>query len=289
MTRAKPTIAITGASGFLGTKLVEHFSKLGWHVVGLVRRPSVSENPNVEHRRYDMEAPLDADLLRGVDYLVHTAFVPYDAKHKNAKEINITAAEQLAAASKSLKWRVFISSMSAHEEAISNYGLQKLAIEKIFAYKHDTILRPGLIIGGEGIVKRMANFMKSKHAVPLIGGGKQPLQTIAVDDLALMIEKVITKQLPGRFIAAAPAIYTYKQFYQQLAARIHTKVLFIPLPYWSLMLVFKTAGLLHIPLAVGEDNLKGLKKLTSADTKPGLKIIGITLKDLPASLKQTDI
>jgi nucleoside-diphosphate-sugar epimerase len=258
-----------------------------------VRRSKEDERQNLEFRTYDMTKPLSPKLLAGVDYVVHAAYIKLDAKHPDALELNISGAKNLiraAGSAKAAPRMTFISTMSAHEEAISIYGKQKLEIEKLFLKENNaTVLRCGLIVGNGGIVREMAQFMKSKHAVPLIGGGNQPLQIISVHDLAKVIDNVFTRALGGRFVAATPKVYSYKSFYAALAKQLRIKIVYVPLPYWVLEGVFKAASALNISLGVGEDNLKGLKKLTSMPSQNDLKVIGVRLMELDKALAQSDI
>ncbi|HVI69160.1 MAG TPA: NAD-dependent epimerase/dehydratase family protein [Magnetospirillaceae bacterium] len=285
------TVAVTGANGFLGRELVRHLSSKGWQVVALVRKPKLSADPKVRFEHYDMEAPIEPGLLDGVDVLVHAAFIKYDAKHPDAMEQNIEATRALLAAAKKsgVKKCIFISSMSAHDEAVSVYGRQKLATEKLFDAARDVVLRCGLIMGKGGIVRQMAQFMRSKHVVPLIGGGKQPLQVIGVYNLVELIEKAAKSKVAGRFVAATPQVYTYKQFYQALAKALKTPVLYMPIPYGVLLAIFRTASALRVPLGVGEDNLMGLKMLRSMKSAKDLKKLGMQLDDLPTVLSKISI
>jgi len=294
MTKSKqPTIAITGASGFLGTDLLNFFVNKGWNVVALVRdQNKLKTNKNIEYRAYDITKPVSNSTLKDVDYLVHAAYVKLDKQHPDAMEINISGAKNLLKAAKTaaLSKIVFISTMSAHEDAISVYGRQKLEIERLFLEsKNATVLRCGLIVGNGGIVREMAGFMKSKHAVPLVGGGNQPLQIISVYDLVEIISNVLERSLTGRFVAANPKVYSYRSFYQALAAELRVNVLFVPLPYGVLEGIFKFAELFHIPLGVGDDNLKGLKMLKSMPSKKDMKLIGVNPINLEKALAKSSI
>jgi len=289
----KPTIAITGASGFLGTELVDYFLSKGWRVIGLVRNPGKQElKKNLEWRSYDLSAEVSSTTLAGVDCLVHAAYIKFNASHPDAFKQNIDGAKNIitTAMKAKVKQLIFISTMSAHEDAISVYGKQKLAIEKEFLKTNRaTVLRCGLIIGNGGIVSEMAGFMKSKHAVPLIGGGKQPLQIISVYDLEKVIYNVADRSLTGRFVAATPKVYEYREFYQALAAELRIRVAYIPVPYKALEIAFRVASALHLPLGVGEDNLKGLKMLTAMASEEDLKTIGVKLMDLQSALRKSQL
>lgn len=287
-----PAVAITGATGLVGSELTSYFLLKGWRVIALVRNPDEHAVPGVKSVRYDLAAGFDESIFKDVDYLVHTAYLQKDRKHPDALEINVRAADRLLAASRKykLKKTVFMSSMSAHKEAVSSYGLQKLAIEKLFNSQSDVNLRSGLIIGNGGIVKRMAAFMKSKHVVPLIGGGRQPLQIIGVNNLARIIEKaLVAPGLHGTFTVATERVYTYKEFYQAIAKRLSIKVFFVPVPFWLLLAMVRVISWLHLPLDVNEDNLWGLKKLRAVDNRQDMQKIGVKVNELAKVLENTEL
>ena len=77
MTKFTPTIAITGASGFLGNKLLDHFLDKGWCVIALVRDPSTQKrkHDNLVFRKYDIVKPISKTTLKGCEYLVHAAYI----------------------------------------------------------------------------------------------------------------------------------------------------------------------------------------------------------------------
>lgn len=282
------TIIITGANGFLGSALVEDFRQDGWRVIALVRNAQKYKAPGVTYVEYDLAKPFDASVFAGADYLVHAAYVKSDNKHPDALSINVEGAKRLLKASRQhkLKRNVFISSMSAHSGAESTYGKQKLAVEKLFSGPDCTVIRSGLIMGNGGMVGQMAAFMKSKHVVPLIGGGEQPLQVIAVYDLVRVIKAVLASNQSGLLTIATPEIYSYKTFYKALSKHLGTPVLFVPVPYALLMGGVKLTTLLHLPLSINEDNVLGLKNLRSANTADDLRTIDIALDNLEQVLSK---
>jgi nucleoside-diphosphate-sugar epimerase len=126
----------------------------------------------------------------------------------------------------------------------------------------------------------MTDFMKSKHVVPLIGGGKQPLQVIAVYDLVRVIKTLLTKHHSGTFVVATPEVYTYKTFWQKISRKLGIKVLFVPVPLGLLLGATKVTAALHLPLSLNSDNVLGLKHLMSMETAADLKKLGIKLDNL---------
>lgn len=283
------TVIITGANGFLGSALVKYFKRDGWHVIALVRNAHKYSAPGVVYAEYDLSKPFDASIFAGADYLVHTAYVKYDNKHPDALKTNLEGAKRLLKASRQYKLtkNVFMSSMSAHSGAESIYGKQKLAIEKLFKGADCAVIRAGLIMGNGGIVKQMTDFMKSKHAVPLIGGGKQPLQVVAVYDLVRVIKTILVENQSGTLTIATPEVYTYKAFYKALRKHLGIVVVFIPIPLAILMGITKLTTFLHLPIAINEDNVLGLKNLRSAKTADDLHTLHIELDNLDQILSKS--
>jgi nucleoside-diphosphate-sugar epimerase len=292
MSKNPSTIAITGATGFVGSEVTKYFLDKGWHVVGLTRSPGTLEHKNLTYRKYDITKAVPSDTLEGVDYLLHTAYVKLSKASPEAVAINIKGAENLIKAAKKahVGQLLFMSTMSAHEDAISAYGKQKLEIENLFLKESNTsVIRSGLIIGNGGIVKDMAQFMRTKHMVPLINGGNQPLQIVSINNLAEVIYLMCRKKLYGKFVVATPEVYSYKAFYEAIAKQLSVKVLYIPISYKVLETVFRVADTFRLPLGVGEDNLKGLKMLREMPSKDDLNKIGVSLYNLEAALNYSSL
>src|SRR5688572_832122 len=91
---SQSTIAITGATGFLGGYLVENMLSRGAHVVAVVRSPQKAEalaRRGAEVRRADLAEPEALEVaFRGVDAVVSNAAV---VSFGNAEEMMRTNIE----------------------------------------------------------------------------------------------------------------------------------------------------------------------------------------------------
>ncbi|MCX6834084.1 MAG: SDR family NAD(P)-dependent oxidoreductase, partial [candidate division Zixibacteria bacterium] len=79
MTDTRESVLVTGANGFVGSRLCAHLLQTGYHVIAQVRRTSdlsLLKDLTVECRYGDITA-LETlpDMVRGVDYIVHNAGV----------------------------------------------------------------------------------------------------------------------------------------------------------------------------------------------------------------------
>src|ERR1700733_3921322 len=84
MTTSPPTVVVTGASGYLGSRIADTLESRGRRVVRLLRSPSKGQ---ADAFSYDLSTPLSReviDALHSADALVHTA---YDLSLTSATDI----------------------------------------------------------------------------------------------------------------------------------------------------------------------------------------------------------
>src|SRR5215831_17467091 len=169
-----PTVIITGAAGFIGSHLVTHFVTQRWKIIAFVRTVPERTLPTVQYVKYDLNDSVEERVFSGADFLVHCAYIEGNI------DGNIHGVRRLLAASRrhTLKRNIFISSISAHEAALSQYGKQKFLCEKLFDSAVDTIVRPALVLGHGGLFQRMSEYLQKGRRIPLIDGGRQPMQTV---------------------------------------------------------------------------------------------------------------
>ena len=125
------TLALTGATGFVGTALINLFIKDGYHVKALARDPArlsqLTSTEQVDIIKGDLEDRRAlAELAQGTDWFVHCAGITHARTDKDYFKVNVDgaklAAEAAAAASTNL---VHLSSMSAREPSLSAYAASK--------------------------------------------------------------------------------------------------------------------------------------------------------------------
>lgn len=158
-------IAITGASGYLGSRLDLFFSKRDLKTIRLERNPQ-----NTSSRKFDLHSISNNKILEDTDILIHCA---YDFNCRTIEEshtVNYLGTKLLfdIARNSNVKKIIYISSISAVNNSNSNYGREKLNIEKLAKQYNATIIRPAFIISRDpgGMFKRIINILSTNIFVP---------------------------------------------------------------------------------------------------------------------------
>lgn len=281
---SKPGVIITGANGFIGEHLVKHFHALDWNIKALVHHLPSEKINEVEYILYNIEEKPDEKLFTDVDYLVHCAYLRFE-KNKNADELNINGVKNiLELCRKNNVKPLFLSSFSAHSGAESHYGKTKLACEKLFDLSKDIILKPGLVIGKEGLFGEIKNRIANSRFFPLVGGGKQPVQTIYIADLCFIIQHSLINNVSGLFYVAEPEAISMKTLYTAIADSLNKKLTFIPVATSFLSVVCKLGERLKMKLPVSSESVSGLKHLIKFDTQYDLDKLGVSVRNYKESI-----
>ena len=120
-------IAMTGATGFVGTQLLEQARAAGHDVAALTRRPQPSRaGVTWGEGALDRSDRLTA-LMRAAGAVVHVAGVVTapDRAGFSAGNVAGTAATVLAARAAGVHRFIHVSSLAAREPALSDYGWSK--------------------------------------------------------------------------------------------------------------------------------------------------------------------
>lgn len=274
-------IAITGANGFIGEALVKAMHLKGFEVLALVHHEPVQRVVGVEYHIYKLEEEIKPPLFTGVSILIHGAFQLYPLLVEG-HDSNIRAAQFLKTLN--IPSYIFLSSLSAAAPVIpSYYARTKSAME--FIFKNDLIIRPGLVLGGGGLFGKIAGQLEKSKWVPLIDGGKQPIQTIFIDDLVAAILFLIEKEKRGIYNLAHPEPISYRNLVQLIADRSGSRVLFLPLPFFLLKGILVIRNMIR-PSLFTPDNLTGFLYSRIIATSPLFQEMGANWLDTTKSLQQ---
>lgn len=199
-------LAITGATGFVGSAVLDAALAEGHQVRALARREQALR-AGVEWVRGDLgDAGALAALVAGADAVIHVAGLTNTPDPAAFEAANVTGTANVIAAMKQAQARrlVFVSSLSARKPELSAYGASKAKAEALVeasGLDWTTVRPPGVY--GPRDVDYLEMFRTAKWGfVPLPPGGASSI--IHANDLARL--------LVG--LAASNAAATKKQTYE---------------------------------------------------------------------------
>ena len=286
MLNKKPLVVITGANGFIGSYLCDYFLENGFQVRELSHKMMVErKNSSLSSLIYRLSDAIEPKCFEDADYVIHCAWQTFKG-NKLIDEENIKGTLKLRDYCRSinLKKFVFISSMSAHENAMSYYGKTKFILENQFEHDNELVIKPGLVLGHGGLFQKIEEFIKKHTLIPLIDGGHQNVQTLLIDDLAKAVHLGIEKNLKGVHCISEIAPTEIRNLYSAIAKCYNKKIAFVNLPYSMVKLAFQAIKFLHIPFNLSTENLLGLKQLIKIDVSESIQSFGFTPKPFSESL-----
>lgn len=194
-------LAITGATGFVGSALLDAALAEGHQVRALARREQ-APRAGVEWVRGDLgDTGALAALVAGADAVVHVAGLTNTPDPAQFEIANVTGTAHVIAAMAEVGLRrlVLVSSLAAREPKLSAYGASKARAETLVeASGLDwTIVRPPGVYGPRD-VDYLEMFRTAKWGfVPLPPGGASSI--IHADDLArLLVTLAASNAAPTR-------------------------------------------------------------------------------------------
>jgi nucleoside-diphosphate-sugar epimerase len=283
-------VAVTGASGMLGRHLCASFSGRGWEVRALVRSPAAFTDapPRVTVGRCDLPEAIDESLLDRASALVHCAYATRATDRVEARHVNEEGTLRILDASRraGIPRFVFISTVAANPDAPNYYARSKHTLERLLDPERDLVVRPGLIISkhGQGLFQQMRDITRRTHLVPLFGGGKQPLQTVHVDDLCEAIARALERGLTGALNVAEPEPVCLAEFMRMLSDRLQVRCLFLPLPFAVVLAAVRVFEALRLPFPLRSESLLAVKGLQQLPVEEDLRRLDMVVRSAERSI-----
>jgi predicted dehydrogenase/nucleoside-diphosphate-sugar epimerase len=277
-------LLITGATGFIGSRLTQRALAQGETVRTLTRR-EWSQAPFVPERdRFFGQLPFlipDA-AFTDVEIVIHCAATS-DNHIDHARAINVVGTIRLAEAAREAgAWAfIMLSSQSARADAAAAYGRTKYEAEQALlslAGIGVTILRPGLVCGRGGLFGRIAGLVERWPVVPIVGA-ETPVQPIFVGDLIDAILRIA--EGPGEFggrvmqLGAASSIPLGELVSLVASSGSRRRKLFAPIPTNALTIGVRAAERIGIPLPVSSANVAGMRAVRTMVTDLDMQRLGI--------------
>lgn len=270
-------ILVTGATGFIGSRLVENLSKIKkYRIRCLVRRKGPLKHlKNIEIFSGDITSKSSVkNAMKNVDIVVHLAAIKYHyLPDAEIYETNVMGTKNLLDYSQRVKHFIYISTILVHNP-LDTYSKTKLEAEKLVEESglKFTILRLPFIFGkgDKTNITKMLDFLKKYPIIPIIGNGKQLIYPMHVDDVVEIIKYVIKKNKTGKFVVYNHVMTVNKfidiatKTLRLKRLRLHIPIIFIKIFSLILSLVTKkpfitTSQLSNIEKRISLKNIKRFK------------------------------
>lgn len=273
-------ILVTGATGFVGSHLVQRLRKGNIPVRAIVRHPEKAgklTDPGVEVVPGDIsdQASL-TQAAKGCEQIVHLVGIIQETGYATFRNIHVEGTRNVLAAAREIGVRqvVFQSALGTRPNAVSAYHRTKWEAEELvrasgIAY---TILRPSLIYGpGDQFTIRLKDMIKLSPVLPVIGSGRSKVQPIFIDDEVSCLLKILTSDCCANkaYEIGGPEQLTYEEVTAAIAEAmgvkrpmLHMPMFFMKAAAWMFETVLPKPPVTTDQLIMlQEDNICGMRDL----------------------------
>ncbi|WP_121254186.1 NAD(P)H-binding protein [Nocardioides ferulae] len=215
------TVLVTGATGFVGRRLVPALIERGFEVRAMTRRPEDYAGP-ADPVFGDVHDPGTlAEPLAGVDvaiYLVHSL----DDDDFERKDAAAARAFAVACGAGGVRQIVYLGGLGPDDARLSAHLRSRREVERLLATGGVpvTVLRAAIVVGAGSISWEMTRqLVKNLPAMVVPKWASTRTQPIAVDDLIRYLAGVVDREEAfGRvFEVGGPDQLTYLEMLQQAA------------------------------------------------------------------------
>jgi uncharacterized protein YbjT (DUF2867 family) len=238
-------ILLTGATGFIGKRVLRALSEKNLQVRCLVRKPARSDNPDICYITGDV---LDYDsLLRATEgvetvyYFIHMMGNQPRGEQKRFDVLDRLAINNMVKACKinGVRRIIHLTGMRNPQEKLSQHLASRKDVEDIIIASgiSYTVFRASVIIGHGGAAFDILDTAVRKFPIiPVFKWDNTKIQPIYIDDvIRYLVDCLDKKESINRcFDIGCSQIFTYKELMQQYAKELGLKRVFISIPgSWS--------------------------------------------------------
>ena len=229
-------VAITGATGFVGSHLATRLESEGHEVVRLARRPQAHNEgfvvslDNVEQL---------ARAFAGCRAVAHCAGINRELGAQTYARVHVAATRNVVAAARraGVEKIVLMSFLRARPECGSAYHESKWVAEEIVRASglDYTIIKAGVVYGrGDHMLDHLSHAFHTFPIFALVGLHEQTVRPLAVEDLVhVMRAALIDRRLKRQTIALlGPEEIYLREAVRRVAEVVGKQPLMFPAPLW---------------------------------------------------------
>jgi uncharacterized protein YbjT (DUF2867 family) len=269
-------IAVTGATGFVGSHLVPHLVATGHGVIAISRsgRHRSEWSEAVTALALDVTSDnLDA-AFAGADAVVHLVAIPRETGGRRFEDVNVTGTRRVVAAAE----RAGVGRL-VHQSVLGVTDDRRLAYlssrwraeEAVRASTLDwVVLRPSILFGpGDGFFRLVRTTLRwwSPGIVVVPGRGDTRFQPLSVDDMAVAIERsaVDPERTHATYELGGPRWMTYREILDAVMAATGLRRLKLGMPVPLLSAVTAVTDRILPVFPVSHDQIGSLSRPNATD------------------------
>lgn len=228
MQQAARTVAVVGASGFVGRHVTLRLARAGHRVIAISRtgRRLMAWPAEVETRAADIETGRGLQAaLDGSEAVVHLVAIPRPTGGRTFADVNVRGTRRVVKAAEAAGIRRFVhlSVLGAAEDPRLAYLHSKWLGERAVRESdlEWVVFRPSLMFGpGDGFFRLVRTTLKwwSPGVVVIPGRGDTLFQPLAVGDLARAVERAVVdgERAGSVYELGGPAHWSYRQIVDEV-------------------------------------------------------------------------
>jgi NADH dehydrogenase len=241
-------VLVTGATGFLGRRVVGELMRRHYPVRCLVHSPGserVFPDSSVDvHYGSVLDTTALTVACQGVETIIHLVAVIRERRNSTFDQINRQGVANLVAAAKDaggVKRLVHISAIGAGEDRSYPYLYSKWQGEREIVNSGIpyTIIRPSILFGeGDEFLTMLAGLVRVSPLVPVVGLGRNRFQPIDAEDVARCAVLTLNRDdLKGKTVEiGGPHQLSYKQILDAVTRTLGKRRLPLYIPHFVMRL-----------------------------------------------------
>lgn len=232
-------ILLTGATGFIGSHVLQVLSEKNLEVRCLSRNPRSSKNPNITYVTGDV---LDLDSLvkatEGIDTVYY--FIHMMGPQKEQKRFDVLdrrAVKNMVSACQinGVKRIIHLTGIRAPMERLSHHLASRKEVEEIITGcgVDYTVFRASVIIGrGGAAFEILDTAIRKLPGIPVFDWEKTEVQPIYIGDVVRYLVECLDKEetVNRCFDIGCSQIFTYKELMERYAKELGLRRIFVRIP-----------------------------------------------------------
>ncbi|MFB6080941.1 MAG: NAD(P)H-binding protein [Haloferacaceae archaeon] len=259
-------VLVTGATGFVGSRLVPALLDRGHGVTALVRDADRYAAPaGVRVVEGDLLRPGSFDAALDVEaayYLVHSMRAGGDFEERDRRAARTFAD---AASASSVSRVIYLGGLGEDRDALSAHLRSRREIERVLAAGDYalTTLRAAIIVGAGSASFEMVRQLAGRLPVMVTPRWVHtPCQPIAVDDVVAYLAGVLGVPATAgeTYEIGGPEVLTYAEILRRVGRQLGAEPVIVPVPVLTPRLSAYWVGLVtDVPASVARPLIDGLK------------------------------